>query len=300
MKSDDVVALIEAHGRRDDERFRSIALAIAANEQRAGRSSGARLLAAAQKLSDRPAELPTKIAAMVREPAQAVVAPVLTDDIRGQIQRIVDEHHMAAVIRSVGLAPIGSVMFTGPPGVGKTMTAEWIGSQIGMPTYLIRTETLISSLLGESGSNIVALFDEIEQRPGVWVFDEFDSLGVTRSTGGRDVGEMLRVTNTMLRCMDRIRDTHLGVIIACTNVPEMIDGALRSRFDATLEFGLPTPKAIAELVETTVAAIDVDFPSPDPACYGGWCHREIVRDIRHRAKGAMVSVVPTMVAAGRA
>lgn len=180
------------------------------------------------------------------------------------------------------------------------MTAEWIGSQIGMPTYLIRTETLISSLLGESGSNIVALFDEIEQRPGVWVFDEFDSLGVTRSTGGRDVGEMLRVTNTMLRCMDRIRDTHLGVIIACTNVPEMIDGALQSRFDEILQFEVPTPEAVVDLIEAVAGAIDVDFPSPDPACYGGWCHREIVRDIRHRAKGAMVSVVPTMVAAGRA
>lgn len=300
MKSDDVVTLIEAHGRRDDERFRSIALAIAANEQRAGRSSGARLLAAAQKLSDRPAELPTKIAAMVREPAQAVVAPVLTDDIRGQVQRIVDEHHMAAVIRSVGLAPIGSVMFTGPPGVGKTMTAGWIGSHIGLPTYVVRTEALIKSYLGESGANLVALFDEIERRPAVWVFDEIDSLGTTRSADSRDVGEMLRVTNTLLRSMDQIGGTHRGLICGCTNVPQLIDGALRSRFDATLEFGLPTPKAIAELVETTVAAIDVDFPSPDPACYGGWCHREIVRDIRHRAKGAMVSVVPTMVAAGRA
>lgn len=104
----------------------------------------------------------------------------------------------------------------------------------------------------------------------------------------------------LLRSMDQIGGTHRGLICGCTNVPQLIDGALRSRFDATLEFGLPTPKAIAELVETTVAAIDVDFPSPDPACYGGWCHREIVRDIRHRAKGAMVSVVPTMVAAGRA
>lgn len=70
--------------------------------------------------------------------------------------------------------------------------------------------------------------------------DGFDSLGVTRSTGGRDVGEMLRVTNTMLRCMDRIRDTHLGVIIACTNVPDMIDGALQSRFDEILQFEVPT------------------------------------------------------------
>ena len=288
MRSDDVVALITAHARRDDEMFRQIALSIAANEQRNGRSAGERLRQAAATLSDRPAELPTKIAAMVRTPTPTEAVPVLASDLQAHVQRIIDEHRAVDKLRAVGLAPVGNAMFSGPPGVGKTMTAEWIGSQIGMPTYLIRTETLISSLLGESGSNIVALFDEIEQRPGVWVFDEFDSLGVTRSTGGRDVGEMLRVTNTMLRCMDRIRDTHRGVIIACTNVPEMIDGALQSRFDEILQFEVPTPEAVVDLIEAVAGAIDVDFPSPDATLYAGLSHREIVRDIRRQAKGVML------------
>jgi len=283
MRVDDVVALMRAHRQRDDERFRAVAMSIAANEG-ADRPSGEKLFAAARALDDRPAELPPKVAGMVRTPKDGGT-PVLTADLKGRVGRVVDEHKAGDAIRSAGLRPVGSVMFVGPPGVGKTMTAGWIGGRIGLPTYVVRTEALITSFLGESGANVVALFDEIEQRPGVWVFDEFDSLGAARSTGGRDVGEMLRVTNTMLRCMDRIRDTHRGVVIACTNVPEMIDGALQSRFDEILQFEPPGDDCmIDELIASVVGAIEVEFTPPEAAAYRGCNHRQIVRDIHRLAK----------------
>lgn len=283
MRVDDVVALMRAHRLRDDERFRQVALSIAANERKEGEASR-KLLAAARALDDRPAELPPKVAGMVRAPVDGG-APVLTADLKGRVGRIVDEHKAGDKIKSAGLRPVGSVMFVGPPGVGKTMTAGWIGSRIGLPTYVVRTEALITSFLGESGANVVALFDEIEQRPGVWVFDEFDSLGASRGVESRDVGEMLRVTNTMLRCMDRIRDTHRGVVIACTNVPEMIDGALQSRFDEVLQFDPPGDDCmIDELIASVVGAIKVDFTPPEAAAYREHNHRQIVRDLHRLAK----------------
>lgn len=283
MRVDDVVALMRAHRLRDDEKFRQVALSIAANERKEGEASR-KLLAAARALDDRPAELPPKVAGMVRAPVDGG-APVLTADLKGRVGRIVDEHKAGDKIKSAGLRPVGSVMFVGPPGVGKTMTAGWIGSRIGLPTYVVRTEALITSFLGESGANVVALFDEIEQRPGVWVFDEFDSLGASRGVESRDVGEMLRVTNTMLRCMDRIRDTHRGVVIACTNVPEMIDGALQSRFDEVLQFDPPGDDCmIDELIASVVGAIKVDFTPPEAAAYREHNHRQIVRDLHRLAK----------------
>lgn len=283
MRVDDVVALMRAHRLRDDEKFRQVALSIAANERKEGEASR-KLLAAARALDDRPAELPPKVAGMVRAPVDGG-APVLTADLKGRVGRIVDEHKAGDKIKSAGLRPVGSVMFVGPPGVGKTMTAGWIGSRIGLPTYVVRTEALITSFLGESGANVVALFDEIEQRPGVWVFDEFDSLGASRGVESRDVGEMLRVTNTMLRCMDRIRDTHRGVVIACTNVPEMIDGALQSRFDEILQFEPPGDDCmIDELIASVVGAIKVDFTPPEAAAYREHNHRQIVRDLHRLAK----------------
>jgi len=155
---------MRAHRLRDDERFRQAALSIAANERKEGEASR-KLLAAARALDD-----PPKVAGMVRAPVDGG-APVLTADLEGRVGWIVDEHKAGDRIRSAGLRPVGSVMFVGPPGVGKTMTAGWIGSQIGLPTYVVRSEALISSLLGESSANVGALFDEIDLRPGVWVFD---------------------------------------------------------------------------------------------------------------------------------
>lgn len=146
MRVDDVVALMRAHRLRDDERFRQVALSIAANERKEGEASR-KLLAAARALDDRPAELPPKVAGMVRAPAEGG-APVLTADLKGRVGRIVDEHKAGDTIRSAGLRPVGSVMFVGPPGVGKTMTAGWIGSQIGLPTYVVRSEALIASVVG--------------------------------------------------------------------------------------------------------------------------------------------------------
>lgn len=283
MRVDDVVALMRAHRRRDDERFRQVALSIAANERKEGEASR-KLLAAARALDDRPAELPPKVAGMVRAPVDGG-APVLTADLKGRVGRIVDEHKAGDTIRSAGLRPVGSVMFVGPPGVGKTMTAGWIGSQIGLPTYVVRTEALVSSLLGESGANVVALFNEIEQRPGVWVFDEFDSLGAARGVESRDVGEMSRVTNTLLRCMDQVRDSHQGLICASTNAPDLLDGALIDRFDEVLQFDPPgDDRLIDELIASVVGAIKVEFTPPGAAAYRGCNHRQIVRDLHRLAK----------------
>jgi hypothetical protein len=283
MRVDDVVALMRAHRQRDDEKFRAIAMAIAANE-RGDRPSGEKLFAAAKALDDRPAELPPKVAGMVRAPVDGG-APVLTADLKGRVDRIVDEHKAGDTIKSAGLRPVGSVMFVGPPGVGKTMTAGWIGSQIGLPTYVVRTEALISSLLGESSANIGALFDEIDLRPGVWVFDELDSLGASRGVESRDVGEMSRVTNTLLRCMDQVQGSHRGLICASTNAPDTLDGALIDRFDEVLQFDPPGDDCmIDELIASVVGAIKVDFTPPEAAAYREHNHRQIVRDLHRLAK----------------
>lgn len=283
MRVDDVVALMRAHRLRDDERFRQVALSIAANERKEGEASR-KLLAAARALDDRPAELPPKVAGMVRVPAEGG-APVLTADLEGRVGWIVDEHKAGDTIRSAGLRPVGSVMFVGPPGVGKTLTAGWIGSQIGLPTYVVRSEALITSLLGESSANIGALFDEIDLRPGVWVFDEFDSLGASRGVESRDVGEMSRIVNTLLRCMDQVQGSHRGLICASTNAPDTLDGALIDRFDEVLQFEPPGDDCmIDELIASVVGAIKVDFTPPEAAAYREHNHRQIVRDLHRLAK----------------
>jgi SpoVK/Ycf46/Vps4 family AAA+-type ATPase len=84
----------------------------------------------------------------------------------------------------------------------------------------------------------------MQQFRAIYLFDEFDSIGTTRSQGN-DVGEIKRVLNTFLVQIEKENSNSL--IIAATNYPESLDKALFRRFDDIIQFPLPDKEKIYQL-----------------------------------------------------
>ena len=133
-----------------------------------------------------------------------------------------------------------AVLFTGPPGTGKTSSARVIAQQASVPLCYIPLEALASKWYGESEKKLAEALAAIDgfQDGAVLFLDELDSLATTR---GSDMHEATRRTlGVLLRHLDGFDLSKKTVIIGATNRPDDLDAALRSRFSATVHFGLPT------------------------------------------------------------
>ena len=168
-------------------------------------------------------------------------APVLAPEPRVALDQLVQERRQAKRLSDQGLDPTRSAIFVGPPGVGKTLTARWVASQLGLPFYVLDLTAVMSSLLGRSGSNLRAALDFAKQRPCVLLLDEIDSIAKRRSDDS-DVGELKRLVTVILQEVDAWPST--GLLLAATNHPELIDPALWRRFDLTIQFPVPSAKEI--------------------------------------------------------
>jgi len=149
-------------------------------------------------------------------------------------------------LREHGKVPSRRMLFLGPPGSGKTMTAEALAGQLRLPLFVIRLETLITRYMGETASKLRLVFDETAKKRGVYLFDEFDAVGGKRNATN-DVAEMRRVLNSFLQYMEEENATD-SMVVGATNHPELLDRALLRRFDLVLSFDLPTDEDIKRIV----------------------------------------------------
>ncbi|MCL0057333.1 ATP-binding protein, partial [Dehalococcoidia bacterium] len=88
---------------------------------------------------------------------------ILSPNTEGVLKQIVKELENENVLATYGLKPKRKVLFYGPPGTGKTLTAKVMNSIIGYPLVFVRFESVISSYLGETASNLRKIFDFIEK-----------------------------------------------------------------------------------------------------------------------------------------
>ena len=138
----------------------------------------------------------------------------------------------------------------GPPGCGKTMTAHALAHELGLPLFIVRLDALFTKFLGETAAKLRQVFDAAEQQRAVFLFDEFDSLGLSRGSQ-HDVAEMRRVLNSFLVFIDSLRGH--SVVVAASNHPEALDPALFRRFDDIIEYSLPTRKELEQLFRQRLA-----------------------------------------------
>lgn len=214
---------------------------------------------------------------------------ILSDATQTLLSEIIHEHNRADVLRSFGLRPAQKLLFCGPSGCGKTLAAEVIAHSLSLPLVIVRLDSVISSFLGETASNLRKVFDYVAQYPVVALFDEFDALAKDRGDAA-DHGELKRSVNAVLQMLDSYRGESL--LIATTNYESLLDQAVWRRFDETLSFELPTLEQIKRLLALKLSGVRREFDTDDHEIanlFKGMSHGDIERVLRRAVKEMILS-----------
>jgi len=140
-------------------------------------------------------------------------------------------------------APKG-VLIYGPPGCGKTLIARAVATETQAHFIHVNGPEIIHKYYGESEARLREIFEEASRHaPSIIFLDEIDAIAPRRSVVVGDVEK--RVVAQLLALMDGLVSRGEVVVIGATNVPEMVDPALRrpGRFDREMEIGVPNQKA---------------------------------------------------------
>lgn len=171
---------------------------------------------------------------------------IVSEDRIIQLQQMVREFNNWDVLVSNGVFPTRRALFYGPPGCGKTLAAQALAGEIGIPMLYVRFDALISSYLGETASNIRKVFDYAKKDSWLIFFDEFDAIGRSRNDS-TEHGEIKRVVNAFLQQIDNYKGRSL--IIAATNFEQSLDYAIWRRFDETIRFDMPSNEEKVKLFD---------------------------------------------------
>jgi len=129
-----------------------------------------------------------------------------------------------------------SVLFSGPPGTGKTMAAEVIAHELGLDLYKIDLSGIVSKYIGETEKNLARVFREAETSNAILFFDEADALFGKR-TEVSDAHD--RYANIETSYLLQKMDEYEGVVILATNLRENLDEAFTRRLRFVVEFPFP-------------------------------------------------------------
>ena len=140
--------------------------------------------------------------------------------------------------------------------MGKTMAAQWVATQLGLPLAVLDLSSVMSSLLGKTGINLRHAFDYAKQSECVLLLDELDAIGKRRGDDS-DVGE--RLVTVLLQQVDDWPD---GAGLILGNHPELLDAAVWRRFD----LAVPFPEPDTELRRASIRRFaDGQFSDTDPS-----------------------------------
>lgn len=182
-------------------------------------------------------------------PSAFLERPVFAPEVEQQVMRILRERKLSDILSEAGLTPTRSALFVGPPGVGKTLTSKWIASQLGLPLFVLDLSAVMSSFLGRTGNNLRAVLDYAKSQQCVLLLDELDAIAKRRDDL-TEVGELKRLVTVILQEIEEW-PAH-SLLLAATNHAELLDPAVWRRFDAVINFPLPssieTEKAIRQLL----------------------------------------------------
>lgn len=257
-----ILALIKSHIEADDSRFREIALQMAAVEAKAGHAVLSRNITDLVNSQKRPRFIAKSLVPINSELSEFVVEVddsfgldniVCKDEVKNKLKRIIREYVQRDFLLKNNLANRSKILLSGPSGTGKTMTASILANELHIPLYVVRMERVITKYMGESSLKLSKVFELMSIRRGVYLFDEFDAIGMQRGHDN-EVGEMRRILNSFLQMMERVDSD--SIIVAATNCGEQLDKALFRRFDDVIEYSLPEEQEIHTLLSNCLYGFD--------------------------------------------
>lgn len=122
--------------------------------------------------------------------------------------------------------------------------AGHLASQLNRPFYVLRLDSVISSLLGDTAKNVRSVFDYVQGKNALLLLDEMDALAKLRDDRN-ELGELKRVVNTVIQGLDELDPA--AIVVGATNHPHLLDPAIFRRFPYKIEMAAPDAAVRADM-----------------------------------------------------
>jgi len=188
---------------------------------------------------------------------EEIVPDVAYEDIGGLKEEIKKIREMVElplkhpeIFERLGIEAPKGVLLHGPPGTGKTLLAKAVANETNSHFSVINGPEIMSKFYGQSEENLRKIFEEAEKNsPAIIFIDEIDAIAPKREEVKGEVER--RVVAQLLSLMDGLKSRGKVVVIAATNVPNILDPALRrpGRFDREIEIGVPSKRGRLKILK---------------------------------------------------
>lgn len=132
------------------------------------------------------------------------------------------------ILAEKGIRYLNTTLLHGVSGTGKTTFGRYVAYKLGLPFLYLNFAECISSYMGATGHNIQMVFDYVKDQKCIFMIDEIDAIGLSRTNRANEMGEMNRVTISLMQSFDQLSNN--VIILAATNRFDMLDPALKRRF----------------------------------------------------------------------
>lgn len=278
MKADLIGNLIVAHCSGEEAQFKDAVSLLAADEEKKGNIPLANKIRKAyeskKKSHSMASEFTTSKSSFTMQSSSAprdrdsllelyelVTPDVSLDDVilpesqKKIIDQVIDEQKNAEKLMKHNMSPVNRMLLCGPPGCGKTMTAQAIAHELGLPIAYVRLDGLVSSYLGQTSTNLRKVFDSVRNQRIILFLDEFDAIAKKRDDSN-ELGELKRVVTTLLQNFDNMPGNVF--LIAATNHEHLLDPAIWRRFNVTITLDLPNEEQRKMLMEKWFLEYGID------------------------------------------
>lgn len=262
MKSDIIISMIASFSKGDSDGFVEECNALIADEEsKRNYTLASKLRQALEHKEHRNLLLPQKSLSIVpldikrknehiskdnarlenefielHDPMHCLDQVILEENKLILLKEIIEQWNNRDELKKYNLNPQNKILFHGPPGTGKTLSAHALANELNMSILYVRFDSLVSSYLGQTGSNLKNIFDFANKKPCLVLLDELDAIGKRRDDA-QELGELKRIVISLLQNIDSFTENSL--LVACTNHEHLLDSALWRRFDSIVAFSLP-------------------------------------------------------------
>ena len=165
------------------------------------------------------------------------------------------------IFERLGIDPPKGVLLHGPPGCGKTLLARAVANETDAYFAHISGPEIMGKFYGESEGRLRKIFDDAKAHaPAILFIDEIDAIAPKREEMGGEKQVERRVVAQLLALMDGLESRGELIVIGATNIPNVLDPALRrpGRFDREIEIGIPDQKARLEILHIHTRGMPLD------------------------------------------
>jgi len=238
-KKEQLLALVQAHAKGDNEQFRRVATQIAVQYKDGQTRDQIR------RLVERDPDLPREASGAWQPAEPCPERPWYPAVVAENMNEVLTMVRYRVELAAEGVMPLTRLLLSGPPGCGKTMTARWLAAKLQMSCHVLSLGGTISSYMGQTSAKLAAALKCIAGVPAVWIIDELDAVGSVRSGDSATDKERALVVNSLCIELDRL-GVLSGLLVTTTNRRDVLDPAIERRFDEIVEWPKPTAEDLTE------------------------------------------------------